>query len=132
MNKLKIILILLMVMLTSGCTKAFILMKSVPITPQNAENYEQRFKTGQRIYYAIIKQKDFKDDVIRVQIMKKNDKIETLGYSIVWAKDIEIDPSKRYYSNYFTISKGGLYLMRIFELRRTDKALAAYDFWVSE
>ena len=119
-------------MLTSGCTKAFILMKSAPITPQNAENYEQRFKTGQRIYYAIIKQKDFKDDVIRVQIMKKNDKIETLGYSIVWAKDIEIDPSKRYYSNYFTISKGGLYLMRIFELRRTDKALAAYDFWVSE
>ena len=130
MNKLKIIFILFIALLTSGCSKAFILMKSEPLTPLNAKNYEQRFSVGQRIYYAVINPKNFKDDVIRVQIMKKNTKVETLGYSIVWAKDIEIDPSEKYFTDYFTITQGGLYLMRIFELRRTDKAIAAYDFWV--
>lgn len=118
-------------MLMCGCSKAFILMKSEPLTPQNADSFEQRFTTGQRIYYALIMPKDFKDDVIRVQIMKKNTSVETMGYSIVWAKDIEIDSSSRYFTDYFTVTKSGLYLMRIFELRRTDKAIAAYDFWVN-
>jgi len=132
MNKLKIIFILLTVMFTSGCSKAFILMKSEPLTPLNAQYFEQRFTKGQRIYYAIINPKDFKDDVLRVQILKTNTKVDTQGYSIVWAKDVEIDPSARYFTDYFTITQSGLYLMRIFELRRTDKALTAYDFWVSE
>lgn len=132
MNKFKIIIILFIAFLTSGCSKAYIVMKSVPLTPANAEYQEHRFTAGERIYYAVVKSNDFKDDVVRVQIMKKNPKISTLGYSIVWAKDIPIDNTERYFTDYITISKGGLYLMRVFELRRTDKALAAYDFWVSE
>lgn len=132
MNRLKIIAVLLLAILTSGCSKAYITMKSVPLTPANAEYQEHRFPAGHRVYYGVIKSKDFKDDVVRVQIMKKDEKLSTMGYSIVWAKDIPIDPTERYFTDYFTLPKRGLYLMRVFELRRTDKALAAYDFWITE
>lgn len=97
-------------------------MKSVPLTSDNAQFYEQRFEKGQRIYYAIVKPDGFKDDAIKIEIIKKNTKVSNFGYSIAYADNLPIDNTKNYYRDFF---------FQVFELRRPDKCLARYDFWVN-
>lgn len=132
MKKLLLLFVIIFsTVLLSGCSgKAFILMKSEPLTSDNAKYFEQSFQKGQRIYYAIVKPKGFKDDAIKIEIVKKNVKTPTLGYSMEYAQNLQIDKSKKYYTNYFTINSSGLFFMQVFELRRPDKCLARYDFWV--
>ena len=115
----------------TGCgKKPFILMKSTPLTAQTAKYFEQNFQRGQRVYYAIIKPSGFKDDAIKIQIIKKSDTVPTYGYSMEYAQDIAIDNSKKYYTSYFVPNNSGLFFMQVFELRRPDKCLARYDFRV--
>lgn len=116
--------------LTACSTKVFIVMKSEPLNSRNAQYYEQSFEQYQRIYYAIIAPNGFKDDAIKIEIVKVSDKVSSMGYSIQYAQDLAIDRSKNYYTNYFTISSGGLYMMQVFELRRPEKCLARYSFRV--
>ncbi len=131
MKKLLVIFLFLSSILLSGCSKRpFILMNSRPVTTQNAQYFEQRFQKGQRIYYAVIKPKGFKDDAIKIEIVKKSTKTPTYGYSMEYAQNLSIDKTKKYYTNYFTINNSGLYFMQVFELRRPDKCFARYDFWV--
>ena len=106
-------------------------MKSVPLTSDNAQFYEQRFEKGQRIYYAIVKPDGFKDDAIKIEIIKKNTKVSNFGYSIAYADNLPIDNTKNYYRDYFVMNSSGLYFMQVFELRRPDKCLARYDFCVN-
>ncbi|MCR5260228.1 MAG: hypothetical protein K6C94_00135 [Candidatus Gastranaerophilales bacterium] len=124
-------LIFTIALVSTGCgTKAFILMKSEPLTTKNARQYEQYFSVGQRIYYAVVAPKGFKDSAIKIEIVKVSDKVPTMGYSIQYAQDLAIDTTKKYYTNYFTLSTGGAYVMQVFELRRPDKCIARYDFRV--
>lgn len=124
-------LIFTIALVSSGCgTKAFILMKSEPLTAQNAQQYEQYFEVGQRIYYAIVAPNGFKDSAVKIEIVKVSDKVPSMGYSIQYAQDLAIDNTKKYYTNYFTLSTGGAYVMQVFELRRPDKCIARYGFRV--
>lgn len=123
--------IFLTVLVSSGCgTKAFIVMKSEPLTPQNAQYGEMYFQKWQRIYYVVVSQNGFKDDAIKIEIVKVSDKVPTMGYSIQYAQDLPIDKTKQYYTNYFTLSSSGAYVMQVFELRRPDKCIARYNFRV--
>ncbi len=132
MKRLFLTILTLSLFVLTGCSdKAFILMKSVPLTSDNAQFYEQRFEKGQRIYYAIVKPDGFKDDAIKIEIIKKNTKVSNFGYSIAYADNLPIDNTKNYYRDYFVMNSSGLYFMQVFELRRPDKCLARYDFWVN-
>lgn len=131
MKKLIALIFISSMFFLSGCgKKSFILMKSEPLTQENARYFEQKFQKGQRIYYAVIKPDGFKDDAIKIEIVKKNTSTPTLGYSMEYAQNIHIDNSKNYYTDYFTIHNSGLFFMQVFELRRPDKCIARYDFWV--
>lgn len=118
--------------LLSGCDKQkpVLVMNSQKITKETVYNVEQNFKIRQRINYALLMPKGFKDSVIRVQIIKKEQKTAYWGYKIYQAQDFAIDKGKNYYINFFTIPEGGYYIMRIFELRDLDKPVAILDFWV--
>lgn len=132
----KILLIFLLFLISTilfcGCSsnKPFILMKSQPVTADNAKYFEQNFKKGQRVYYAIVKPNGFNDDAIKIEIVKKNTSTPTLGYSMEYAQNLSIDKTKKYYTNYFVPNNSGLFFMQVFELRRPDKCIARYDFWV--
>ena len=98
MKRLFLTILTLSLFVLTGCSdKAFILMKSVPLTSDNAQFYEQRFEKGQRIYYAIVKPDGFKDDAIKIEIIKKNTKVSNFGYSIAYADNLPIDNTKNYY-----------------------------------
>lgn len=132
MKKFILILTIFAITLVScGCgTKAFVLMKSEPLTQQNAQYYEQSFEKFQRIYYAVVAPHGFKDEAIKIEIVKVSDKVPSMGYSIQYAQNLAIDNTKKYYTNYFTLSSSGAYVMQVFELRRPDKCIARYGFRV--
>lgn len=119
-----------MILLTGCSDNAVILLKSEPFNSENYLVYEHRFHKFQRIYYAIFVKDGFKDNALKIEIIKKNTKAPSLGYSYTYGADVRIDKTKKYFTDYVTLSESGLYIMQIFELRRPDKCLARQDFWV--
>lgn len=103
-------------------------MKSVPLTSDNAQFYEQRFEKGQRIYYAIVKPDGFKDDAIKIEIIKKNTKVSNFGYSIAYADNLPIDNTKNYYRDYFVMNSSGLYFMQVLNFADPINALRDMTF----
>ncbi len=129
-KSLSFVIILLMFLLTGCGQKPFIIMKSEPVTAQNALYPEQTYHKGERIYFVLVNPKGFKDDALKIEIVKKNDKVPTMGYSIHYAKDVRINKDNEAYADYFVLHSSGWYFMQVFELRRPDKCLARYDFQV--
>ena len=93
---------------------ALLLFNSQPITNQTINNAGRNFKAGEKVYYILINEEGFKDDYIRVQLVKKEQKTNHWGYKIYWSKDYEIDTSLKYFSDYFVINEPGYYFMQIF------------------
>ncbi|MDD3237850.1 MAG: hypothetical protein PHV37_07120 [Candidatus Gastranaerophilales bacterium] len=132
MKKFFIIFILFLSCITTGCNKQkpLILLNKEPVTTHNYRNIQKTFSPNQRIYYAFLNPKGFKDSVIRIQVMKKDDKVPFLAYSVAWANDIYIDRAKNYHLGFLTLPSGGYYIMRVFYLKNLDKPLAMTDFWI--
>lgn len=105
-------------------------MKSEPVTAYNANVYEQKFKVGQRIYYAVVVPEKFGDDTLRIQVIKQDTKVSSFGYNLAFSESVAIDPSEKYYRNYIVLNEAGYYILQIFEFRNMVTPLARYDFWV--
>lgn len=124
-------LILFSAIFMTGCSDdAVIMLKSEPFNSQNYLEYEHRFKANQRIYYAVLSNKGFKDTALKIQVFSKNTKAPSLGYSYKYGINVPIDNTKKYYTDYIVMTGPGLYIMQVFELGRPDKCLARQDFWV--
>ena len=131
MKKFFLLIIFASCLLLTGCgNKSFILMKSEPFTAQNAQYTEQTFSQGERIYFAVVNPSGFKDDAVKIEIIEKNEKTGSMGYSIKYAKDRQIENSEKYFTDYFVLRSSGFFIMQVFELRRPDKCLARCYFRV--
>lgn len=132
MKKILSVVIIYFVVLLSGCDKEkpILVLNSQPITKQTVNYPVQNFNIGQRINYALIMPKGFSDSVIRMQIIKKDEKVSCWGYKIYQAQDLWVDISKKFYIGYLTIPEKGYYVMSIYEIKNLDKELSRMDFWV--
>ncbi len=132
MKKILTILIVFVGLIVSGCDKdkPILVLNSKAITKDTVNFPVQEFRKNQRINYALIVPKGFKDSVVRIQIIKKNEKVPNWGFKIYQSEDVCVDSTKQFYIDYFTIPEKGYYIMRAFEIRNLDKALAIADFWV--
>ena len=132
----KLSLIILFTFITSiflaGCVerKPFILMYTEPITQENAPYAKTQFKKNQRIYYALVNPKGFKDDTIKIEVVKRGTKVPIGNYSIQYAQDLKIDSSKKYYRDYIVLTGTGTFFVQFFELREPEKCIARYYFEV--
>ncbi len=125
------IAIFFITLFSTGCSdNGVIMLKSEPFNSQNYMEYEHNFKANQRIYYAIMSPKGFKDTALKIEIFTKNTKAPSLGFSYKYGINVPIDNTKKYYTDYIVMTSPGLYIMQVFELRRPDKCLARQDFWV--
>lgn len=111
---------------------ALLLFNSQPITNQTINNAGRYFKAGEKVYYILINEEGFKDNYIRVQIVKKEEKINHWGYKVYWSKDFEIDSSLKYFKSYFVIDEPGYYFMQIFSFDDFDWPIIRNDFWIKE
>lgn len=134
MKKAFFIILFFLIVCLSGCKveHPVIVLNSNPITKNNIYDIEQTFGRNKRVYYAVLSPKGFKDSVIRVQIIKKDEKTQHWGYSIYDSQEKNIDTNKKFYLDYFITREKGYYIIQIFELRNLSKPIARNDFWVFE
>lgn len=132
MKKSLLSLIICVIFLVSGCDrqKPILVLNSQPITKDTVNYFVQNFNPRQRINYALIMPKGFTDSVIRIQIVKKDEKVANWGYKIQQSQDICIDPSKKFYIGYVIAPEKGYYIMSIYEIKNLEKELSRIDFWV--
>lgn len=126
-------LLLCLSVFTSGYKKnaPIILFNSQPITAETMLNNSKEFQTGERIYYIFITEKPFHGDLIRIQLLKKEEKTSIGGYKIISANDYRVQQDQVYYYNdYFVINERGCYVLQVFSLDKLDKPLARDYFFV--
>jgi len=117
----------------AGCSenKPFVVFSSDPITSSSSGKFEKIFKPEQRIYYAVAVPKGFKDNVIRIQIVKKDEKSEFWGYKQLRSQDYRIQ-NAHYFIDYITLSQKGYYFFRAYERNNLTKPLVQDEFWIRE
>jgi predicted transcriptional regulator of viral defense system len=65
-----------------------------------------------------------------IQLVKKG-KMDRLGYSLYWAKDIRLkDEEVYYYTDYVMVSERGVYIMKVYSKDKPTKPLAMNEFYV--
>ncbi len=109
---------------------ALLFFSSQPIPVQNIKNVGRFFRAKEKVYYMLVNPKGFRDEYIRVQIVKKEEKTYHWGYKIYWSKDYHIDSSVDYFGSYFVIDEPGYYFMQIFSFDDFDRVIARNDFWI--
>ncbi len=121
----------LLSVLLSGCDKnsPMLVFSSAPVTKQTNTN-EKVFSVGQPIYYAILMPKGFKNEYIRFQIVKKEEKNVHWGYKIYQSKDYHVDTAQNYFLNSFALHEAGYYFVQVFAFNDLDTPLVRNDFWV--
>ncbi len=109
---------------------ALLYFSSQPIQKTNIQNVGRFFPAQTRVYYLLLNPKGFRDEYIRVQIVKKEEKTYHWGYKIHWSKDYHIDSSQKDFMSYFVINEPGYYFMQIFSFDDFDRVIARNDFWI--
>lgn len=132
----KPILLLTLTLVTlglSGCKKddPIILFNRAPITKETILNNSREFRSDDRIYYIFITQKPLKTPYIRVQIYKKDEKVEFWGTKVVYSNDYKLSKDQiYYYDDYVVLRETGHYFMLIFSKDNLGKPVAFSDFFV--
>ena len=136
----KIILILtaiITLITTTACIdmgdKPAILFNKNPITKENVMDYSSVFKPNVRIYYLILMPKKVHSRYIYIQIIKKDNDMERLGYKLYWANTVRLkDEEVYYYDDYIVIGEPGAYVMKVYSKDRPTEPLTMAQFFVRE
>jgi len=139
MKKL-ITLILFSTLIFTGCDFALdhddsvLFFSSRPITRETFDPnmVQNTFEKGQQIHYCIWSKEPFNTNAGRFQILKKDTNTNIYGFSLAQAGDINLNPTKNYYTGSFTIYSDGYYLLRIFSKNRPSDPLAQKTFWITQ
>jgi len=130
-----LILICLLLLPMSGCDKerSVILFSSGAITPENfsVEKCRNTFQVGQRIDFILYHPKPLTNSIIRLQVLKLESNGFASGYSIAYARDIEIDTRMNYATDSFYLYKEGDYVLRIFSTDNFETPVAEGMFTIN-
>lgn len=113
--------------------KPAILFNKNPITKENVMDYSSVFKPNVRIYYLILMPKKVHSRYIYIQIIKKDNDMERLGYKLYWANTVRLkDEEVYYYDDYIVIGEPGAYVMKVYSKDRPTEPLTMAQFFVRE
>ena len=117
-----------------GCDekKPYLTFNAQPINQKTVYDAQKFFKPSQTIHYAILMPKGFKQEYIRMQIIKRVDNIAQGGITIYLSKDLFVDKTKKFYIDKFVIHQPGTYVVRLFYGNRTEKPFLENILWVRD
>lgn len=115
-----------------GCDSKspYLIFNSQPITKKTVYDAQKYFKPSQTIHYAILMPKGFKQEYIRMQIIKKSENIAFGGATIYLAKDLFVDKTKKFYIDKLVIHQPGTYVVRFFYGNKTEAPFIENILWV--
>lgn len=126
---------LLLMFTTAACTtdKPAILFNKNPITKETVMDYSTVFKPDVRIYYLILMPKKVHSRFIYIQIIKKDNSQERLGYKLYWSNTVRLkDEQVFYYDDYIVISQPGAYIMKVYSKDNPTVPLTMAQFFVRQ
>lgn len=116
-----------------GCDRStnMILFNKEPITKDNLLNNSSEFVAGKRIYYIFITEKPLNTNMVRIIILKREEKINYMATKIVYSNDFRLYKDQIYYYNdYIVMHEVGYYCMAIYDKNNMEKPIAIADFRV--
>lgn len=119
--------------LLCGCNreKAAILFSSEPITKEfTLDKAGNQFKIGQKIYFVLYNPKPYTGNVLKIQVLKADDKMTVFVPTIAHAREIEINPDNPYVVNNFVLHSAGNYWLRVFSRDNLEAPIAEANFKV--
>jgi len=129
-----LVLILCTSLALCGCNKpsAMILFNKYPITKENMLENNTAFVAGKRIYYLFITQNPLKTKMIRVMVIKRDEKANFALTKIVYSNDFRLSSDQVYYYNdYLVIHEAGYYCMKVYSRDDLERPITIGDFRVT-
>jgi len=123
-------LFMLVIMPAQAKQKVVIATSPVPISSSTVEIFRCNFEVGQRIFYGVSAAKSFQDTALKIQVIKKENNAPNGIYTMAYAKVVSIPTGEKFYTDYVILTTPGYYVLRVFELRDLEKAVASYGIWV--
>lgn len=74
--------------------------------------------------------KGFKQEYLRMQIIKRAENIPQGGANIHTSRDLYVDKNKKFYIDKFVIYQEGTYVVRFFYGNKTEKPFIENILWV--
>lgn len=130
---LHIVLIFSTILLFAGCKKndTVILFNHSPITRENYLQNDFYFKKGERIYYLFMTQKELDTTMVKIKVLKREEKASYAISKLVYANDYKLFKDQvYYYTNYFVLHDKGCYCVEIYAKNKLNKPLVRGDFKV--
>ncbi len=101
--------------------KAVIAFSKTPFSKETMYNQANKFKVGEKIYFAVYNPKEFKTRLLKLQVFKKeNEKSEFWGYEYLYNRTLELK-NKTTYTDYVVINNTGYYIFQIFDFTDFQK-----------
>lgn len=120
--------------LLTSCNKqkAMILFNQNPITKQNLLDNATEFTRGKRFHYIFITEKPLKTNIIRVRVLKRDEKADSYPTKLVYSNDFKLRKDQVYYYNdYLVLNDSGAYCMMVYASDNLRAPLATADFKIS-
>ena len=76
--------------------------------------------------------KGFKKDYLRMQVIKREDKVALGGASIYMSRDFTVNTSQKFCIDKFSIGTTGTYVVRFFYGTNLEKPFIENILWVKE
>ena len=111
---------------------AQIFFSSTPFMENDGKFFQTDFQLGEKIYYLIKNPKGFSDDVLRIQILKKNDKSPAGGFTFALTKDVEVRIRETSFVDDFFLHEKGIYYMQVTEFSNDTKPIAYGIFGIKD
>lgn len=133
-NKIITLILIISTIFLSGCAikskKPILLFNSQKINAKTIYDAQKIFKPNQKVYYVILMPNGFKKEYLRMQIIKREDKVVQGGANIYMSKDLFIDASKKYYIDSFSIGSSGTFVVRFFYGNKLEKPFLENILWI--
>lgn len=132
-NFILILTAIVILFTTTACNtdKPSILFNKNPITKENVMDYSTVFKPNVRIYYLVLIPKKIHSRYMYIQIIKKDNSYERLGYKLYWANTVRLkDEQVYYYNDYIVINEPGAYIMKVYSKDNPQQPLTMAQFFV--
>ncbi len=125
-------LVSVLAFLLCGCEKEkpLILFNNQPINKLTVNAPVDYFELGETVHFVAFNPKGFESSYLRLQLVKKDTKVQNWGFKIALSKDIKIDTSKKYYIDSLNVSQAGSYILSLFYLNDLNRPIVRGMFVV--
>lgn len=120
--------------LLCGCEKEtpIILFNNQEINKTTIQAPVDFFELGETTHFVVFNPKGFEYPYLRLQLIKKETKVQNWGFKIAASKDVKIESSKNYYIDKINVSQAGTYILSLFYLNDLNRPIVRGMFVVKK